>query len=1621
MSPPDPVSDWFGGVGTLPPADPDLAKYESPPVSDIQRFIRPPTGQTAAFEPTREEIEAKATGPEETPLALRLLQPVLAPLGAAGAFIEKADFGQALKRFVAELPQGFGTAAEGFAKNSPFGFLSDALLGTKFSKEIHAGGIRRAWVNGGDQAGLADFAINFGIDLALDPIQLFLNPFGKVAAFAGRGAKVAASLGEAVELGQRAAIVLRVPLADLTLLETNLGFKSAAVAVGRGVDGLKTALRMSPLGDLLRKVSLKNPKMDTIEGAEIAIGAGKAGEDARQAIMDRLNGAVLYRIGRDNFDRASKLNEEIPQFFNAVAELGIHGLDDRAAVLGGLNKPDVMHALNNLDKRLASDETFAALYAKARGGDVDSIKKLYETERLPLNDDMLATAGLRPRAGIERSIYSGPAGVDATLPQEELVRRPFAQSEAEGLRSGAAAEARDAMYAARRSAHGELIGQADRFYGLPLEDRNAVNQYMLARAQVMQDAATMLAGEGLINTTFSSWAGPYVMRVASPETRAMFNSQVRGYLASMGDKGLSISASFLNHREATDLLEFEINAIAREIGTPSTGYLPLKDVAKAYSEHGEQGVLGKMFPLAFARAVHKVDPQAAELLFTNVMHNDAAYVSGVAGAIGKKVAVDAVIDSALVKEKTTLGNVADIQRLSNPALDYKLVVRSSDEPAVVRELSAEQATRAAVSQELRGERQVAAEYVKRDVARRLADGKTELRSVVDDLEAAKGVGKSTTNADLEFNDSDSWARAAMVGHERTLRDMAAAKAEALETARLHEMLTGKTVDIPAFDRTAERFIKSDEEIAKDGGLYERLDGLHAKYDAEAAGLKAKAEQALLSARNDAAVAAARLAEDARAAKFVGKTGVSEPPQMTVGAAAAREALKAKAAVTARRVKDAEKTLASASDFDSYLADKLGMRVEAAQTKITNVEIARRGTTDAIDAYAKALRQTAADVGGEVKRTAKDWLEGVASNVSKGLSGADMTAEASALWKMRERGISALDEAATIRLKDGSTLADRLLKSAPETEVYAMRRSDYEGVVQHLGEMSKPDPFRDNAIVRAFDNATSVWKGYTAANPFFPQTYVRNAITNFLSLLQHGFRNPEVIPTAVKARNALGRAIDDLTPVSHSLKDVFIDAARTPETEAMAARMQGGLNKAAVGESTVRLPVDELLQDAQRLGTVNMTASLHQDIMAKARDASALVGKTSLSDVAKDLPSAVFPWRAFAGKTPESGALMRVGYKVHAWSDDVSRFSGMLGAIKQGASSEAAADFANAAIYDSRRQLTAFERYTLRRAIPFYSWSKWAIGQTVDQFMRHPGTIGFFDKMRQNAYLTPPGGGEGMTDKEAHAFVPEFLRDGLGIPYRSGPEGTSFFLFGTYLPLGDAMQLGQAIKGMFDPKAKDSLLSYAASKMHPILKTAAEQIWNRDFFSGNDLQNFRGEHGDFMGVVGLPKSTIEVLRNFRFLSEIDRLHLIRPAEAQAIIDATGKAPIGQRADLPLGQRVAGSAFGFLPKTYLVDPNYEVPIADAKTAGELDDYRKTLRRNAVALQAGSPSSTDNLNRLRDLMATESAQSAVRDLYWAKSQINPLAVEAQDRAKRTQALAAAAARQRASQSAGDFFGGR
>ena len=278
-------------------------------------------------------------------------------------------------------------------------------------------------------------------------------------------------------------------------------------------------------------------------------------------------------------------------------------------------------------------------------------------------------------------------------------------------------------------------------------------------------------------------------------------------------------------------------------------------------------------------------------------------------------------------------------------------------------------------------------------------------------------------------------------------------------------------------------------------------------------------------------------------------------------------------------------------------------------------------------------------------------------------------------------------------------------------------------------------------------------------------------------------------------------------------------------------------------------------------------------------------------------------------------ILRGGFKVGQTIEDNARIALFIDSLNKGKNFDQAASQVRKYLFDYG-DLSPFERSTLKRLMPFYTWSRKNLPLQLEAIVRHPDKVNKLNLARENIQFE--------TDVPDIEDVPDYIRSAmpiygaekfLGEP--AVPGTAKAITLQNLIPFSDLTTFTKFLDietapSMIERGKLSSTISTALGGISPLLKAPLEFFSNYDYFRRKNIQEYPGQTADVMGIE-LPVHVAKLLSNIVMLNEIDRANpggifgtrSVDPVtkEVTTTPGILGFTPRETRMDLPEEQREA----------------------------------------------------------------------------------------------------------------------
>jgi hypothetical protein len=188
-------------------------------------------------------------------------------------------------------------------------------------------------------------------------------------------------------------------------------------------------------------------------------------------------------------------------------------------------------------------------------------------------------------------------------------------------------------------------------------------------------------------------------------------------------------------------------------------------------------------------------------------------------------------------------------------------------------------------------------------------------------------------------------------------------------------------------------------------------------------------------------------------------------------------------------------------------------------------------------------------------------------------------------------------------------------------------------------------------------------------------------------------------------------------------------------------------------------------------------------------------------------------------------------------------------LMMGDTPQIAAERVNRALFDYQRGLSEFEEQVMKRLVPFYSYTRFALPFALKQAVQNPGSVTTVNKTLEliSDIYGADDGPEGpvprtLSREQLEMFMPKFLMDQPRIFWGWGPdENPKFSTFQGMTPFDVLASFTlQDRYGKIDWRATAE--KSMAGLLTPLLKIPAELLANKEFFTGRVIDEAGGGRG-----------------------------------------------------------------------------------------------------------------------------------------------------------------------------------
>lgn len=497
-----------------------------------------------------------------------------------------------------------------------------------------------------------------------------------------------------------------------------------------------------------------------------------------------------------------------------------------------------------------------------------------------------------------------------------------------------------------------------------------------------------------------------------------------------------------------------------------------------------------------------------------------------------------------------------------------------------------------------------------------------------------------------------------------------------------------------------------------------------------------------------------------------------------------------------------------------------------------------------------------------------------------------------------------------------------------------------GVADMVKGMAKTirDPKEMGKYMKYVDGATRWWKMWSLG--LRPAYHSRNVVGNIWNAYHiGGMSNPIYFGKAMQIQR---------------------DATRKGGAEAITGKVH--LGKYNGGKAVDR---DVIWKEAMEDGVFNH-GQYTDDLIANVQD-------YAVQSAPKNAKQSLAQW-----VTPSTkNRLLQGGFATGKALENNARLALYMDTLAKTGSRSAARANVKKALFDYS-DLSDFEQDVMKRLMPFYTWSRKNIPAQIEAMLKNPQRTAKVHHMIDNIqYGVDTPSLDEVSEFVAGrnpVFIDKFFKS------EGGEEDVhNVMTLMNWLPLTDPDRLLDW-KPIREGKAGSTGIpfpSLVAEMTNPYLKAVFESVVNYDIYRRRDIEDYKGQTVDFLGVKMNPYYA-KLAQNLIMLSEFDRLNVnevfgerSRDESGNMVSTPAKFTPPWQsepsmresRTDLPMSQRLLQYLVGLRPYEAKVDRKKWEKLAIRKDFRELRSKLRSALRTGRVQQ--SQEIRESLRRMQRVM--------------------------------------------------------
>jgi len=376
---------------------------------------------------------------------------------------------------------------------------------------------------------------------------------------------------------------------------------------------------------------------------------------------------------------------------------------------------------------------------------------------------------------------------------------------------------------------------------------------------------------------------------------------------------------------------------------------------------------------------------------------------------------------------------------------------------------------------------------------------------------------------------------------------------------------------------------------------------------------------------------------------------------------------------------------------------------------------------------------------------------------------------------------------------------------------------------------------EKAPLRYVDSANPLFKGLRAEPEVVRAVdqYIQGIQPEDLKLVVRGFDKVQnwwkaqvLISPSYHTRNMIGNFWNN-----------FLAGVKNPVRYEQAGELQMGRKVKLATDAGEVIPGATILKEAQKrrvLGKGWYGADIAQTLKSEVGGISKL--------------KKLMPWE-------QENYLFRFNKRTGEAIENNARLAHFMDKVAKGFSYDDAARSVKKYLFDYA-DLTQTERSLIKRALPFYTWSKKNLPLQLENLLVQPEKFAAIPKVIQRIE-------SGVAEPRDEKYLSSYIKDNIPVRIRTNEKGdTEYFLLGNWLPAAQAIDL------LSNP------IDNLVNMITPLAKTPYELWANKSTFFKNtlgeasEIEYYYKQPTEFVGI-DMRRKTAHLVRNIRILNDINK--------------------------------------------------------------------------------------------------------------------------------------------------------